>query len=161
MIMKIIVYTLALLGTGIVTQSFAQEDEPTPEELAISATETRQSLFKLLSYNNRSISGMARGTVEYDAAIAERNARRIAALAEMIPELFKANDTRSFDVETRALPIIWDRMGEFEDKAASMVKAANVFAAIAAEGDRSKTIAAVREYGSNCGNCHDDFRVED
>lgn len=160
MAMRLIVSTLVLLASGVVFTASAQQDEPTPEELAISATETRQALFKLLSYNNRSISGMARGTVEYDAAIAERNARRIAALAQMIPELFKANDTRSFDVETRSLPIIWDRMGEFEDKAASMVEAANVFAAIAAEGDRSKTIAAVREFGSNCGNCHDDFRAE-
>jgi len=160
MIMKIIVSTFALLATGVVTTSFAQQEEPTPEELAIGATETRQALFKLLSYNNRPISGMARGTVEFNADIAERNALRIATLAQMIPELFRANDTRSYNVKTRALPIIWDQMEEFEAKAASMVEAANIFAAIAAEGDRTKTIAAVREFGSNCGNCHDDFRAD-
>jgi cytochrome c556 len=159
MIIKIIVSILALLGSGVITTSIAQE-EPTPEELAIGATETRKAIFKLLSYNNRPISGMARGTVEFDAVIAERNALRIAALAQMIPELFIANDTRSFNVETRALPIIWDRMEDFEAKATSMVEAANIFAAIAAEGDRAKTIAAVREYGSNCGSCHDDYRAE-
>ncbi len=145
--------------SGVITVS-AQQAEPTPAELAAQATDTRQSLFKLLRYNLNMISGMARGTVEFDAAIAERSANRIAALAPMIPELFAANDTRAFDVETEALPIIWDRMDEFTEKANNLLNAANTFAATARGGDRNAILGGVRAFGGNCGNCHETFRED-
>ncbi len=147
-------------AVGVVFSATAQQQEPTPEQLAENATETRQGLFKLLSYNMGTISGMARGTVEFDAAIAERNANRIAALAPMIPELFAARDTREFAVETEALPLIWDSMEEFNQKAVNLVNAANTFAEVARGGDQSATIAAVRAFGGTCGNCHETFRVD-
>lgn len=147
------------VATGLVSVS-AQQAEPTPEQIAAQATETRQGLFKVLAYNLGAISGMARGTVEFDAAIAERNANRIAALAPMIPEMFAAHDTRAFDVETEALPIIWDRMDEFQEKANNLVNGANTFAAIAKTGDRNAIIGGIRAFGGNCGNCHDTFRVD-
>lgn len=151
---------LLLAGAGAFLSASAQQQEPTPEQLAVSATETRQGVFKLLSYNMGAISGMARGTVEFDAAVAERNANRIAMLAPMIPELFAARDTRSFTVETEALPLIWDSMDEFNQKAVNLVNAANTFAEIARGGDRTATIAAVRAFGGTCGNCHETFRAD-
>ena len=146
-------------ATGVFTAT-AQQQAPTPEQLAVSSTETRQAVFKLLSFNLSTISAMARGTLEFDAAIAERNANRIAELAPMIPELFAARDTREFSVETEALPIIWDRMDEFNEKATNLVTAANTFAEIARAGNKDATIAAVRAFGGACGNCHDTFRVD-
>ena len=105
------------------------------------------------------ISGMARGTVPFDAGIAERNANRIAELAPMIPELF-ASDTRAFSVETEALPIIWDRMDEFSEKANNLVNAANTFAATARGGDRNAILGGIRAFGGACGNCHETFRED-
>lgn len=150
---------LVAVTTGLVSVS-AQQPEPTPEEIATQATETRQGLFKVLFYNLSAISGMARGTVEFDAAVAERNANRIAALAPMIPEMFAAHDTRSFDVETEALPIIWDRMDEFREKATNLVNAANTFAATARTGDRNAILGGIRAFGGTCGNCHETFRED-
>lgn len=147
------------VSAAIMTVS-AQQDEPSPEQLAAAAAETRQGLFKLLGYNMGGISGMARGTVEFDAAVAERNARRIAALAPMIPELFAARDTRGFDLETEALPIIWDRQDEFREKAMNLENAANTFAGIAAGGDRAQILGGIRAFGGACGNCHETFRVD-
>lgn len=152
--------SLFIAAVGAVFSATAQQQEPTPEQLAENATETRQGLFKLLSYNMGTISGMARGTVEFDAAVAERNANRIAALAPMIPELFAARDTREFAVETEALPLIWDSMEEFNQKAVNLVNAANTFSEIARGGDQAATIAAVRAFGGTCGNCHETFRVD-
>jgi cytochrome c556 len=149
-----------LVSTTLLFTTHAQQQEPTPAQLATNATETRQAVFKLLSYNMGTISGMARGTVEFDSTIAERNANRISALAPMIPELFAARDTRSFSVETEALPIIWERMEEFREKAANLETAANTFAQTARDGDRNATIAAVRAFGGACGNCHEAFRVD-
>jgi len=137
------------------------QDGPTPQEQAVRATETRQSVFKLLSFNMGTISGMARGQVEFDASIAERNARRIGTLATMIPEVLAAMDTRPYEVETRALPIIWDRFDEFQDKAANLESAAATFAEIASRGDRMETIGAVRAFGAACGNCHETFRLDE
>lgn len=160
MIKRVIGSGVLFLSATAIFSATAQQETPTPEQLAASATETRQAVFKLLSFNMGTISGMARGTVEFDATIAERNASRIAALAPMIPEVFAANDTREFAVETEALPIIWDRMDEFKEKAANLVAAANTFAEVARGGDRAATIGAVRAFGGTCGNCHETFRVD-
>lgn len=159
--MKHIIGSACILASvGIIFTAAAQQEAPTPEQLAVSSTETRQAVFKLLSFNMGTISAMARGTVEFDATIAERNANRIAELAPMIPELFAARDTRGFSVETEALPIIWDRMDEFNEKASNLVAAANTFAEIARAGDKNATVAAVRAFGGACGNCHDTFRED-
>lgn len=160
MLKHILGISLLLAATsGLMTVS-AQQAEPTAEEVATQATETRQALFKLLRYNLNMISGMARGSVEFDAAIAERNALRIAELAPLIPELFAASDTRGFSVSTEALPIIWDRMDEFNEKANNLVNAANTFASTAKSGERNAILGGIRAFGAACGNCHETFRED-
>jgi cytochrome c556 len=155
-IMTAVIAFAALSGVTISAQ-----EGPTPEQQAVMATENRQAVFKLLGVNMGPIVGMARGAVPFDASIAERNARRIAMLAPMIPELVGAMDTREFDVETEALPVIWDNMDEFSERAADLVDAANTFADLAAGGDQAATLGGLRAFGGTCGNCHDSFRVDD
>jgi cytochrome c556 len=156
------VSTGALVLASAVMLSVTAQDAPppTPEQIAASSTATRQAVFKLLSFNMAPINGMARNTVEFDAALAERNALRVAALAPMIAEVFAVNDTRNFPVTTEALPIIWDNMDDFTAKAAALEEAARTFAAVAAGGDRAATIGAIRAFGSTCGNCHREYRVD-
>lgn len=154
------VSVLALTSAAVYTATAQDAPPPTPEQVAASSTATRQAVFKLLAFNMAPINGMARNTVEFDAAVAQRNALRVAALAPMIAEVFAANDTRSFDVTTEALPIIWDNMDDFRAKAAALEEAANTFAAVAAGGDRAATIGAIRAFGSTCGNCHREYRVD-
>ena len=152
---KTLFISSCLLSTILLTPAAFAQDAPSPAEQAAAATETRQAVFKLLGFNIGPIVGMARGEVEFDAAIAERNARRIAALAPMIPDVFAAMDTREYDVETEALPLIWDNMDELAEKAANLVDAANTFADIAATGDQAATLGGLRALGGACGNCHD------
>ncbi|MDO9518830.1 MAG: cytochrome c [Pseudohongiella sp.] len=154
------VSALALTSAAIYTASAQDAPPPTPEQIAASSTATRQAVFKLLAFNMAPINGMARNTVEFDAVLAQRNALRVAALAPMIPEVFATNDTRAFGVTTEALPIIWDNMDDFRAKAAALEEAANTFAAVAAGGDRAATIGAIRAFGSTCGNCHREYRVD-
>ena len=151
--------TATALGLLLATSVAAQEG-PTPEQQAVTATENRQAVFKLLGVNIGPIVGMARGA-PFDAAVAERNATRMAALAPMIPELFAAMDTREFDVETEALPVIWDNPDDFAAKAAALQEAATAFAATAAGGDQAETLGGLRNLGGTCGNCHDSYRVDD
>ena len=158
MLRKAVTAAVILASTGFMLVANAQD--PTPEQLAQQAAETRQSVFKLLRFNLGTISGMARGTVEFDAEIAERNARRIAAMAPMIPELFAAMDTREYDLDTEALPIIWEQFDLFQERAQALADGANTFAGVAAGGDRMATLGAIRAFGANCGNCHETFRVD-
>ena len=144
----------------LLATSASAEEGPTPEQQAAAATENRQAVFKLLGVNIGPIVGMARGA-PFDAAIAERNATRIAALAPMIPELFAAMDTRAFDVDTEALPVIWENPDDFAAKAAALQEAATAFAATAAGGDQAATLGGLRNLGGACGNCHDSYRVDD
>lgn len=145
----------ALLATAA-----SAEEGPTPEQQAAMATENRQAVFKLLGVNIGPIVGMARGA-PFDAAVAQRNATRMATLATMIPEMFAAMDTRAFTVETEALPVIWENPDDFAAKAAALQEAATVFAATAAGGDQAATLGGLRNLGGTCGNCHDSYRVDD
>jgi len=154
----LVVSSTALLAAGLMFTSYAQ-DGPTPEQMATGATETRQGLFKLLRFNLVPIAGMAQGA-PFDAAIAERNALRIAALAPMIPDVLGAMDTRDFDVETEALDHIWDNMGDIESKAQALADAATAFAETASGGDMAQTLGAFRGLGGACGSCHDEYRVD-
>lgn len=156
---RISIIAATALSLALAT-SISAEEGPTPEQQAAIATENRQAVFKLLGVNIGPIVGMARGA-PFDAAVAERNATRMAALAPMIPELFAAMDTRSFDVDTEALPAIWENPDDFAAKAAALQEAATAFAATAAGGDQAATLGGLRNLGGTCGNCHDSYRVDD
>lgn len=154
----VLVTALAMLVSGTLFTASAQ-DGPTPAQRAAGAAETRQSVFKLLLFNLLPIAGMAQGA-PFDAELAEKNAYNIAALAPMIPDLFTAMDTRDFDVETEALDVIWEDSAGFAEKAQALLEGANAFAEVAAGGDMAATLGAFRGLGGSCGNCHDDFRVD-
>jgi len=154
----IVAAVLVLAGIIITTGTTAQ-NAPTPEQQAQSAINTRKSVVRLFAFNMAPINAMARGNREFDAAIVERNARRIAALAPMLPETFAEMDTRSFDLETEALPVVWDQFEEFQRRANNLIEGANNLAAVAAGGDQMETIRAAASVGRTyCGGCHEMFR---
>ncbi len=155
----VVMSAIAVLASGFFSAASAQDAPPTPEQQAVAAVDTRKAVFKLLRFNLIPLVGMARGA-PFDAELAERNGRRIAALAPMIPDVL-AHDTRAFDVETTALDKIWDNQSDFASKAQALVDNAKLFADAAATGDRGATLGTFRALGGSCGNCHDDYRVDD
>ena len=161
--MKNLLLVLAgFIATGTFYAASAQdgaEDGPTPEQMAAAATTDRQAVFKLLRFNIGPIIAMTRGA-PFDAELAERNGRRIAAIAPMISETLAAMDTRGYGVETEALDSIWDNMDDFQVKTQALVDAANDFADAASGGDMAATLGAVRGLGGTCGNCHETYRED-
>ncbi len=155
---KILLALAGVIASSMFYAASAQDDGPTPEEQAMAATADRQAVFKLLRVNIGAIIGMAQGA-PFEAEVAERNARRIATIATMIPEVFNM-DTRGYDVQTLALDVIWDDPEDFGDKAQALVAAANEFADVAAGGDMATTLGAVQQLGGTCGNCHDTYRQD-
>jgi cytochrome c556 len=132
----------------------AASDEP---DAALAAVELRQAPMKLLSWSFGPVGGMLRGSVDFDAAVVERNTARMAHAASYIPALFET-DTSGSDVETRALPSIWANKADFDMKAQALIDAATAASAAAATGDQAATMAAVGAMGQTCGGCHDDYR---
>ena len=120
----VLISALCVTASGLLFVASAQ-DEMTPEQRAAQAVDQRKALFKTLRFNLIPIAGMAQGA-PFDAEVAERNARRIAAIASMIPEVL-AEDTRGFDVDTTALDSIWDNMDDLTSKAQALEDNANAF----------------------------------
>jgi len=156
---KTLILTLFLAGLGMVGTAMAQQQPPTPEELAQNAAEVRQSVFKLLGANMGPIGAMARGSIPFDAALAQKNSKRIAQLAAMIVDTFET-DTREQDVETLALDKIWDNKEDFSRHAQDLVEKANIFSQAAESGDQAATMKELRPMGGACGNCHDNYRLD-
>jgi len=148
-------FTLFISGAMLTVSA---QDAPTPEQQAGAAVDTRKSLFKILRFNLIPIAGMAQGA-PFDAEVAERNGRRIAAMASMIPEVL-AHDTRGFSFETTALDKIWANQGDIAAKSLALADNASAFADAAATGDMGATLGAFRALGGSCGNCHDEYRVD-
>lgn len=123
-----------------------------------SAVDSRQALLTVLKDNFVPLALMAAGRIEYDQAIAERNAARLPVLVGMIEERFTI-DTRGSGVETEALDKIWEDFDAFKGKINNASEAANNLAAVAGDSARFKDAAMAMR--SACGSCHDDFRVDD
>ena len=152
----VVISAMAIIVYSTMFTSFAQD--MSPEEQAAAAVDQRKSLFKTIRYNLGPIAGMAQGA-PFDAEVAERNARRIAVMATMIPEML-AVDTSAFDnIETTALDSIWDNQNDIATKSQTLIDNANAFADAAATGEMAATLGAYRAFGGSCGNCHDAYRV--
>ena len=153
----VVISAMAIIVYSMIFTSFAQD--MSPEEQAAAAVDQRKSLFKTIRYNLGPIAGMAQGA-SFDAEVAERNARRIAVMATMIPEML-AVDTSAFDnIETTALDSIWDNQNDIATKSQTLIDNANAFADAAATGEMAATLGAFRAFGGSCGNCHDAYRVD-
>lgn len=89
-------------------------------------------------------------------ADAAKAAQEIAANAGKIPSVFPEGTNAG---ESEALPVIWERWGEFEGKAQNMENLAAKLAAAAGSGDQTATLAAFGTLGKQgCGGCHEVFR---
>jgi cytochrome c556 len=150
---------VAFVGLLGIAGAIAADSAPTPEDQAKAAVDVRQSIFKLQGWNMDPMAGMLRRRIPFDAKVIEQNADRLVALSGMIPDAFKA-DTRKFNVETEALPLIWDQMDDFTKKAEALTAAAKALAMTAAGGDQGMTIRAVADVGKACGACHDKVRKQ-
>lgn len=154
----IIAAVLVVAGLVLTTESIAQPAQ-TPEQQAQNAVNTRKSVVRLFNFNMAPINAMARGTQEFDAALVERNAKRIATLAPMLTEAFAAMDTRAITLETAALPVIWENFAAFEQKTNELIEGVNNLATVAASGNREETIRVAGSIGRTyCGGCHQQFR---
>jgi cytochrome c556 len=75
----------------------------------------------------------------------------------MISEVFQ-EDTRKFQLKTKAREGIWTNKSDFQAKNDDLVKASAALTAAAKGGDKKAVMQAAAAVGKACGACHDNFR---
>ncbi len=150
---------VGFLSVAGIAGAIAAESAPTPQDQAKNEVDIRQSIFKLQGWNMDPMAAMLRRRIPFNADVIKQNAERIETLASMIPDAFKP-DTRKFNVDTEALPLIWDNKDDFDKKAMHLVDEAKALAMTAASGDKGMTIRAIANVGKACGACHDKYRKQ-
>ena len=128
---KLLVSALAstILLTGGVTAQ-----EANSEKQAKSAIQFRQALLQLVRSNVGALGAMAKGAIPMDTQTIETNATRIEQLSLMMDDYFTL-DTRAFDVDTAALPKIWQNRADFATKIDALTEASQGLKAVAMNGD--------------------------
>ena len=148
---KLIVAAAALLLTAPAAALDAEQ--------AQKAAETRQAVLKVVGWNIGPMGAMARGLIPWDEELFARNAQRIAWMVTMIPDAFRA-DTRGHELETEALPVIWEDFARFEELAANARRSADRLVEVAGGGDQDAARQAIGALTDDCRACHDSFRVK-
>ena len=144
---------LLTLGLGLAATSFAAQD---PNEKAIKA---RQGEMQLRAFNAGPLFGMAKGQVDYDAALAGKLAGNLKLLLDLDNGRAWAGGSHNeaYPGKTTALPKIWDTYPEISEYGKKYKEAVTQLAAVAGNGvDALKP--AVGELGKSCKGCHDEFR---
>jgi cytochrome c556 len=149
---------VTFLALAPISLTLAQDSGPaSPEEAAQKAVELRQSLFRVIGFSFGPVGGMLKNKVPFDAAVAAKAGARIEELATIIPEVFN-EDTRKFQVKTKAREGIWTNKSDFQSKADGLNKAAAALSTAAKGGDKKSVLQAAAAVGKACGACHDDYR---
>ena len=118
----------------------------------------RQGQFKIMALNIGVLGGMARGTVEYDAAQAQIAADNLAAISQLNQAFNWPEGSDMMAATTnRALPAIWENQDDFLAKWAAFGTAATGLQAAAGNGLEAMQ-AALGPVGGSCGACHDAYR---
>lgn len=103
--------------------------------------------------NMKTLGGMAKGQVAFDAGQAQAAAKAVAQEAARIPSLFEAQET---DPKSEALPVIWAEFDRFTAIAADLEMAATTAAgALTGPEDLGPALQAI---GSQCSACHKVYR---
>ena len=145
---KLVLAGLAVVvGAGFAVMAHAQS----PEALV----KQRQAKMILQVKYLGPLVAMAQGKVPFNAEIAAQNARYLDVLEEMAWDGFHASTK---DVQSRALPAIWEEPDKFKAAQQNLQSAINTLVVASKTGDEAKVKAAVPAVGKACGTCHDNFR---
>ena len=118
----------------------------------------RQGQFKIMALNIGVLGGMARGTVEYDAAQAQIAADNLAAISQLNQAFnWPEGSDMMAAMTNRALPAIWENQDDFFAKWAAFGTATTGLQAAAGSGLEAMQ-AALGPVGGSCGACHDAYR---
>lgn len=126
------------------------------------AIEARRGYYKLVNAEVTALAAMAKGAMDYDAAIAQARADNLVALTQYSTAHLWVPGSSKDDMpgKTRALPAIWENGEGVGAAAMQFVEAVNAMQAVAGQG-KAEMAGALGALGGSCKNCHKDFRAQD
>jgi len=151
--------TAIVLGSLVIGGfGFGQLAASAPDPAAVQkVVDARVARYKQIGKANKAIKDELSQS-QPNLATIQANARVIEALAKQIPSWFPRNSGQQPGVKSEALPIIWQQVPTFKQRAAGLAGAAHQVASVAANGDLEATRAAASNIGTACKACHDTFR---
>jgi cytochrome c556 len=142
-----------MIGLALSAPGFAAKDPK------LNAIKARQGEMQLRSFNVGPLFGMAKGKIEYDAALASTLAGNLKLMLDLDNGRAWAQGTSidNYKGKTTALPKIWTTYPEIGKYGKKFTSAVNDLAAVAGNGVDAlqSKIGAV---GKACKGCHDEFR---
>lgn len=130
-----------------------------PHDKAIKA---RQSMFQIYSFSIGVLGDMAKGKIDYDAALAAEMAANLDAAANLGQSAFwppGSDNANEENARTRALPAIWETFPAIVEKADGLKAATAVLASSAGDGLEALQ-GSIGDVGQACKACHDDYRAK-
>lgn len=137
--------SIAALTAVTVTTAAAQN---------LSAIKARQDILDSFGKVTKEPGGMLKGEVPFDLAKVKAALKTYQEGVAKLPALFP-DDARTGG-ETEALPVIWERKKDFEDRFAAL--AAKAKAAEVSITDEVSFASEFPQVVSNCGGCHKIYR---
>ncbi len=148
--MRLILTAAALAAVPLA--SLAQND---PVEQAIKA---RHGFYQMLAINMGTLSGMAKGDLDFDEPPPSRAAANIEALTHFdLPSLFIEGSSSADAQNSAAKPDIWSNPEDFRAKFANLGEAATG-TSDAVRGGAGDVGAVVQKLGGACKASHDNYR---
>ncbi len=129
------------------------------EDAIDKAIKARRGAMQLYSHYAGPLFAMAKGDMEYDAALAASLAENLSIVVNLSQARMWPPDSHQSAREgkTRARAVIWESGPEVADKSQAMKDAALEISLVAGDGLDSLR-DAVRSVGQSCKGCHDDYR---
>lgn len=150
--------TLAvLLAAGGLTAGCTQDFlEATPLGEALGYEHHRVTARKaLMASHPRNIRAITAALKENKLADAAKAAQDISTAARRIPLAFRRQTLAG---KTTALPAIWQKKADFDQKAIGLATSAAALAVVLRAGDKAGAEGALKTMQGNCGACHRLYR---
>jgi len=145
-----IVAVAGVLSAAVLSAGALAQNEPPQVQ--------RHDLMEEMRERTETLGDMAKRAAPFEPDTADAALREIIESAEIFPTLFPLGTQTGHD--TRALPAIWERRDEFEQRSQDLIAAADAALAATEEGF-GPFRTAFRDVGRACRACHEAFRAEE
>lgn len=130
--------------------------EATPLGQALEYEHPRVTARKaLMGTHPRNIRAITQGIQQNKLADAAKAAQDISTAARQIPQAFRRQTLAG---KTTALPVIWQKKADFDERAMKLATAAAALAVVLRAGDKAGAEASLKTLQGNCGACHRVYR---
>ncbi|HSA80595.1 MAG TPA: cytochrome c [Geminicoccaceae bacterium] len=151
-----IVATTLVLATGLGAAVAFAADEPA------NIIKYRKAFMSANGAHITMVAAVAKGEVSFTDEVAEHAhalAQQGKLLATNLNLLFPEGTGKGGADETAALPVIWEKWGDFEAAAKTFETEGAKLAEVAESGDVAAIGQQLGTFGKNaCGGCHETFR---